>query len=215
VPLEVKLGGWVELGHEGVNVEDDIFEELHDKYKGSGKKMAPEMRLMMSLSGSAFMFHLTNSMFKAERTKLPGVEEVLRSNPDLMKQFQSAAASKMSSSAGQQQNAARGPGGNLFSMVGNMFGASGMMAPPQQQQPQQSQQRMPSHAAAEIDSVIAGINAEIRNGGPARQGVETMSITDDEITSIIEDTADLTGLSMNGGKTRRPRTQSNKRTLNL
>ena len=52
--------------------------------------MAPELRLLMSLSGSGFMFHLTNSMFKQQ--PLPGVEQVLRSNPELMKQFQQAAS---------------------------------------------------------------------------------------------------------------------------
>ena len=40
------------------------MEKLHEKYKSSGKKMAPELRLFISLSGSAFMFHLTNRMFK-------------------------------------------------------------------------------------------------------------------------------------------------------
>ena len=34
------------------------FEELHEKYKSTGKKMPPELRLLISLSGSAFMFHL-------------------------------------------------------------------------------------------------------------------------------------------------------------
>ena len=36
------------------------------------------------------MFHLTNRMFKEQ--KLPDVENVLKSNPELMKQFQQAAA---------------------------------------------------------------------------------------------------------------------------
>ena len=51
--------------------------------------MAPELRLLLSLGGSAFMFHLTNTMFKSS---LPGMEDVMRQNPDLMKQFASAAA---------------------------------------------------------------------------------------------------------------------------
>lgn len=222
-PFDVKLDGWSEQVHENVNDYDEIFEELHDKYKGSGKKMAPELRLLMSLSGSAFMFHLTNSMFKAEKTKLPGVEEVLRSNPDLMKQFQSAAANKVAqnSAAAYPQatrsndyGAARGPGGNLFSMVGNMFGSSSQQAP--SQIPQERSIR------TEIDSVINDINAEIKQtstgGNTQQRNIETMSITDDEITSIIEDTADLNGIMMGTGGTPKRTTKqrtNGKRTLNI
>ena len=34
--------------HESVQEYDDIFEELHEKYKSSGK-MAPELKLLLSL----------------------------------------------------------------------------------------------------------------------------------------------------------------------
>ena len=63
-PFAIKLEGWSEQVHENINDYDDIFEELHNKYKAKGKKMAPELRLFISLSGSAFMFHLTSKMFK-------------------------------------------------------------------------------------------------------------------------------------------------------
>jgi hypothetical protein len=53
-PINAKLDGWSENVHENVDDYDDIFEELHQKYKGDSK-MAPELRLMMSLAGSAFM----------------------------------------------------------------------------------------------------------------------------------------------------------------
>lgn len=206
-PFDVKLDGWSEQVHESINDYDDIFEELHDKYKSTGKKMAPELRLLMSLSGSAFMFHLTNSMFK--QSKLPGVEEVIRGNPDLMRQFQAAAAQKVASNAVPES--ARGPGGGLFSMVGNMFGTGMSAAPPP-----------PPSARHEIDQVIDEINAEIRGSSPTpsmpppppRRNIETMSVTDDEITSIIEDTADLNGL-LAGKKPRKPRQPANQRTLNI
>lgn len=227
-PFAVKLEGWSEQVHENINDYDDIFEELHDKYKSSGKKMAPELRLLMSLSGSAFMFHLTNSMFK--NTQLPGFEQVLRSNPDLMRQFQSAAMQQMNNineatQAATTQNyaqpppqmntAARGPGGGLFSMVGNLFGMSAPSGPP----PPAVNTRTP-----DIDNIIQGIHDEITsqpsyNPQSAGNRMETMSISDEEITSIIEDTADLNGIMMNSGdrkgKRGGPRKQSNARTLNL
>ena len=89
-PFSVELDGWSEQIHESVDDYDDIFEELHDKYKSSGSNMAPELRLLISLGGSAFMFHLTKKMFSS--SELPKVEEVLNNNPELMKKFQEASA---------------------------------------------------------------------------------------------------------------------------
>ena len=48
-PFSVELDGWSEQVHESVDDYDDIFEELHDKYKDSGSNMAPELRLLISL----------------------------------------------------------------------------------------------------------------------------------------------------------------------
>jgi hypothetical protein len=91
-PFDVKLDGWSEAVHEGINEYDDVFEELYEKYQGSGS-MAPEMRLCFMVAGSAFMYHLQNSMLKS--TSLPNVDDVMRNNPDLMKQFQKAAVNTM------------------------------------------------------------------------------------------------------------------------
>jgi len=85
-PFDVKLDGWSESVHENVDDYDEIFEELHDKYKEKAK-MAPETKLFFSLAGSAFMFHLTQSLFKTS----PGMGDVLQQNPELMKQFAQAA----------------------------------------------------------------------------------------------------------------------------
>ena len=122
-PFDVKLDGWSENVHEGINDYDDIFEELHEKYK-SKASMAPELRLLLSLGGSAFMFHLTNTMFKSS---LPGMEDVMRQNPDLMKQFASAAASSMSNNASQPPVPSSNSGGgfNLGNLMGGLGGSGG------------------------------------------------------------------------------------------
>ncbi len=122
-PFDAKLDGWSESVHEGINDYDDIFEELHEKYK-SKSKMAPELRLLLTLGGSAFMFHLTNTMFKSS---LPGMDDVMRQNPDLMKQFASAAANTMENN-NRQQAAATGspsPFGGLGNLMGGLMGGGG------------------------------------------------------------------------------------------
>ena len=72
-PFNVKLDGWSESVNENLNDYDEIFEELGEKYGGEGEAMAPEIRLLLTLAGSAFMFHLTNTMFKSS---IPGMDEL-------------------------------------------------------------------------------------------------------------------------------------------
>jgi hypothetical protein len=115
-PFDAKLDGWSESVHEGINDYDDVFEELHEKYK-SKSKMAPELRLLLTLGGSAFMFHLTNTMFKSS---LPGMDDVMRQNPDLMKQFASATANTMENNNRQQAASTGSP--SPFSGLGNLMG---------------------------------------------------------------------------------------------
>ena len=93
-PFDLKLDGWAEQVNENLTDYDEIFAELHDKYK-SKAKMAPELKLLFQLGGSAVMLHMTNSMFKSA---LPGMDDIMRQNPELMQQFTAAAANSMSDS---------------------------------------------------------------------------------------------------------------------
>ena len=72
---------------QNINDYDEVFEELAEKYGGQSE-VAPEIKLLMMLGGSAFMFHLTNTLFK---TSIPGMDDIMKQNPDLMKQFAKAA----------------------------------------------------------------------------------------------------------------------------
>lgn len=90
-PFDIKLDGWSEQVNENVTDYDEIFGELHDKYK-SKATMAPELKLLFQLGGSAMMVHMTNTMFK---TAMPGMDDILRQNPDLMRSFQNAAVNSM------------------------------------------------------------------------------------------------------------------------
>jgi hypothetical protein len=91
-PFDIKLDGWSEQLNENITDYDDIFGELHEKYK-SKATMAPELKLLFQLGGSAMMVHMTNTMFKSA---MPGMDDILRQNPDLMRSFQNAAVNSMS-----------------------------------------------------------------------------------------------------------------------
>lgn len=124
-PFDLKLEGWSESVHENVEDFDEIFEELYDKYKDRGK-MAPEMRLLVSLAGSGFMCHVSNTFF---RQKMPSMDDVLRKNPELARQMAAAAAQQA------------GPGfGNFMGMA---MGATGTPGPSADQMPAPQPMPMP------------------------------------------------------------------------
>jgi hypothetical protein len=90
-PFDIKLDGWSEQINENITDYDDIFGEMYEKYK-SKATMAPELKLLFQLGGSAMMVHMTNTMFKSS---MPGMDDILRQNPDLMRSFQNAAVNSM------------------------------------------------------------------------------------------------------------------------
>jgi hypothetical protein len=187
-PINARLDGWSENVNDGVDEYDDIFEELHEKYKGDSKT-APEMRLLMSLAGSAFMFHLTNTMFKSS---LPGLDQVMKQNPDLMRQFAGATAKTMQDSGTDQT----GMSGMFANMFNNGGGGGNMPPPPARQHEQQSQMRGPSN----IDNILN----EIENDDDDR--LETFSNISGSEISDLPDNASIDGLLLN---------DENKKILNM
>ena len=211
-PFAVHLSGWSESVHEGITEYDSIFEELHDKYRSTGRKIAPELRLLLSLGGSAVMYHMTSTIFK--QSALPNVEQVLRSNPALFKQFQQAAvvttAGMNAPSAAPMGGGGGGGGGGIFGMLSSMMAAGGgggggamprqmvrspppppsapaaapPPAPPMPMSMMRSSMMPPPSVPLTAQSAAAAAAAAAANNG-AR--IETMSVTDDEITSIIEE----------------------------
>lgn len=128
-PFDLQLDGWSESVMENQEDYDSVFEELYNKYNAK-VNVAPEVKLIMMIGGSAMMFHLTNSMFKSA---MPDMSKVLKQNPDLVKNMMDAVqrtqASTATSSAPnpsgrrEMQGPAMGPGGGLdmsalFSMMG-------------------------------------------------------------------------------------------------
>lgn len=133
-PFDVQLDGWSETVMENIDDYDGVFEELHNKYKAK-IDMAPELKLVMMLGGSAMMFHLTNSMFKSA---FPSMNQVVKQNPDLVKNMVEAISKTASaappSSGGRPEM--RGPGIDLGSLLGGFMGPPppivSTSAPPQQ-----------------------------------------------------------------------------------
>ena len=104
-PFDLNLEGWSESVHENVEDFDEIFEELYDKYKDRGK-MPAEARLVFALAGSGFMCHVSNTFMRQRLGQ--GMDNVLKNNPDLARQFAAAAAAEAGSGFGHFMGMAMG-----------------------------------------------------------------------------------------------------------
>jgi len=181
-PFDVKLDGWSESVHENVNDYDEIFEELHDKYQEKAK-MAPETKLFFSIAGSAFMFHLTQSLFRTS----PAIGDVLQQNPELMKQFAQAAVNGQHTQPppAHQRPAPSMPmggGGGGLGGLGNLFGGlmgglggmgggnpSGSESGSSYGESQM--ERQPMRGPQNVDNILSQLSSNIPSGQPRTASV--------------------------------------------
>uniref|UniRef100_A0A6C0LBL0 Uncharacterized protein n=1 Tax=viral metagenome TaxID=1070528 RepID=A0A6C0LBL0_9ZZZZ len=229
-PFDVKLDGWSEQVNENMTDYDDIFGELYDKYK-SRASMAPELKLLFQLGGSAMMVHMTNTMFKSA---MPGMDDILRQNPDLMRQFQTAAVNSMGQSSpgfsgfmgnmmGQDSNgppppmATQGPGAPDYSVNrggNNNFGSSrpdlnmgrnmndGINI--SERPPSRPEMKGPS----DISDILSGLKTKTIN-------IQEASTENNNSTISISDLKDLQSDTINIPKKSKRRQKSDKNTVSL
>ena len=93
-PFGLNLDGWGEQISEDIESYEEIFSELHEKYKGG--KLSPEISLLLRVGFSAAVINITN---KALSTATPGFNDVIRQSPELMKMFSNATVQSMNQTA--------------------------------------------------------------------------------------------------------------------
>jgi hypothetical protein len=176
-PFDLKLDGWSESVHENLEDFDEIFEELYDKYKERGK-MPPEARLVMALAGSGFMCHVSNTFLRA---RMPSMDDILRQNPEMAKQFAAAAAKQAGPGFGNFMSMAMGSGEATTPVppTGSFFGASN--APPMAQVPQTVAAMEPRQVARRemkgptgVDDILQTFDQVRRND--AMEGMTTQQV---------------------------------------
>jgi hypothetical protein len=153
-----------------------VFEELYVKYK-TKMHVAPEVKLIMMLGGSAMMFHLTNSMFKAA---IPNMNDVMKQNPDLVKSMVQAVQNTKNNQPAQEQvktdangrREMKGPGFDISSLMG------GIMMPPPPPMNTTSLQTVHEVQEDDISDIVSvsgdSTGGEVRDvslkGGPRKKG---------------------------------------------
>ena len=111
------LDGWSESIQQDIGSYDEVFEELHAKY-ATKSMLPPEVKLVMMVAGSAFMFHMSKSMFR----NAPGMEEVMRDDPEIAKAVAAAVARKAQKE--EKEPAARGMAGMFAGLMGRGLGGA-------------------------------------------------------------------------------------------
>jgi hypothetical protein len=166
-PLDLKLDGWSESVHENIDDYDDIFEELHEKYK-SKASMPPELRLLFMLGGSGFMFHLTQSMLSSNF-----IGQVMKQNPDVMNQLGKAAVNTM------KQNGSSGFG----NFMGDILGGGGGGVPTAPATGGRPEMRGPPN----LDDILRDVKSSPSGGGGINiDDISNFSESDLESTKGIQ-----------------------------
>lgn len=165
-PFEINLDGWSESVHENVGDYDDVFEELYEKYK-SKANVAPEIKLMLMLGGSAFMFHLTSNIFKSS---MPQFENVIKKNPNMVPM--PGQNSNNGLDLGKMMNMM----GNFGNLMGNINPNNDMPSMPSMSS-MQPENNMPS--TKNINIPVANKSPSLRKSekelsGPDPQGLDTL-----------------------------------------
>lgn len=220
-PFSIKLDGWSESINENLIDYDEVFEELHQKYKGKAK-MAPELKLLFMLGGSAFMYHLSNTMFKSS---FPGIETVMKQNPDLMKQFASATINTMTNNSMGQAPQSQPPpapassGGGLGGLLSGLFGFNTPSTPPPAASagPPRTQMRGPTN----VDDILRDFQRQQQNEqqqtpGSNNDRLEVMStISESEISEMPEDASVSGVFPTKGRKVGKSAAAAARRTLDI
>lgn len=78
-PFEFKIKDWSKQIASDMDDYTEVLEELYEKYRDKGGKMAPEMRLLFMIIMSGVTFHLSQTLFGAG-----GLGETVTRNPNII-----------------------------------------------------------------------------------------------------------------------------------
>lgn len=118
-PIGAKLNGWSESVISDIDSYDDVFRKLYEKYS-SRAELPPEIELLVLLVGSAFMFHMTNSILE---TAMGGLNKtVINTEPSVPTRASENINNVMRSNQKTNESEMSGPSLNLSNVLGQLSG---------------------------------------------------------------------------------------------
>lgn len=192
----LQLDGLSEAAQMKVGDMEEDFEELYDLY-GDKLRMHPLVRIPIRTCMMVYMVHLTNQM--VQKSPIPNLDQVLKSNPDIARQLASAAMQSQSNQRGTNvPPPPMAPRGGENPMAGLTNFMSSMIPPPPQrppttikspvkapsrpnaQPPVAAVQMKPPSIPADISDLLKSVNAGVRQtdkkvtlSAPAKKGGST------------------------------------------
>jgi amino acid transporter len=147
-------------------------------------------RLVFSLAGSAVLTHVTNSFASKH---LPGLDQVLKQNPSLMKELGGAVMGAMASNAAEAEHAGakEGGGGGMGNL---MSGLMGFMSNVATQQPGPAPKPTGTmKGPRNFDAMMR----ELNGAGNSGSRLETFSnASETDISELREETGSVSGYSL-------------------
>lgn len=185
-PIKPNLSGWSQAVNSNLNVYDKVFKELYVKYRAKSV-MAPEVKLLGLLFGSAFMFHIANSTI----TQIPGLDQMAKNNPEIISQFMAYVQNQGSMEQPQPQtqtsNSAAAPAGggilgSAFGILKNVLGVDTKQpTPPTTTQRTQNEGFSPPEmkGPSNVDDILNEIN---RSNEKSVESSESLSEMGDDVS---------------------------------
>ena len=165
-PFGIDLNGWSENVFENVEDFNNVFERLYEKYRKRGE-MLPEIELMLTLAGSAFMFHMSNQLFKSvslPQGQMRQLRQTVRSAFNNSQQSQQASSQQNQPTQTQTQTQTQLPSFNelpnfLSSLMGNRSSAVPMPpVAPVSSTPVVNESRPNEMRTAQLESLLKSEN---------------------------------------------------------
>lgn len=160
-PFGLNLDGWGEQVNEDISSYDEIFTELHHKYKGG--KLSPELSLLLRLGFSAAVVNISN---KALSSSTPGFNDIIKQSPELMKMFTNATVQSLNNQQGSTASFMNNVM-NSTSSLNNSFGPPppAIQTKNQPPPPQRTMQFTQQPPAANRPDISASRGAMFRDKG--------------------------------------------------
>lgn len=169
-PFSLELDGWSEnvMLNVGDGDYDNVLERLCEKYAGRVNS-PPELELLMTLAGSAMMFHISNSMFKKDNFKNTFANMSESNNDQENQEIPSAPPlNELNDDKYSNVKEMKGPSFDINNMMGGLgrFPPMPMMSEPRKQSPI-------------ISEDTASEKSEIFSDSASEMEVKSVSLTND------------------------------------
>ena len=179
-PIGAKLNGWSESVISDIDSYDEVFRKLYEKYS-SRAELPPEIELLVLIVGSAFMFHMTNSILESAMGAMNNGARTVVSNEEqgLSKDISNNISNSVKRNFNANESEMSGPSLNLSgSLGGNLGPPPPIITPSLKKQPDDTFQGVNNDDRFSIVSSDTQVSISRRKNGnkPKKTTIKTINL---------------------------------------